>query len=668
MFDGLSYPPLIAIPLCPLAGAILTAFLGPRYLKKHSYLFCIAGVVGACVLSLWLLAAVGGDPNHGKSEFVYTWVTTGSLAAPGQATISFQLQADSLTAIMLTAITFVGSWIAVYSIGYMHDDPGCPRFFAVFALFVFSMTGLVLADNFVVLYAFWEGVGLCSYLLIGFWFEKPSAAAAARKAFLVTRLGDVGLLLGILSLWYFSAGHTDFNSIFGWVNGYVPTVPSIDPTILTTICLLLLCGAVGKSAQFPLHVWLPDAMEGPTPVSALIHAATMVTAGVYLIARCTPLFVHAPDAQATVAVIGGITALLAALIALTQNDLKRVLAYSTISQLGYMFMALGSATVAHDGEIDLVGFAVIAAIFHLFTHAFFKALLFLSAGSVMHSMGGVIDMRRFSGLRKVLPTTHWTFLCGALALAAFPLFSGFWSKDEILSAVLAASGEGHSHRTLYLVVFASGVLTAGLTSFYTFRAYFLTFWGEVKIPHEAGHHAHESPKVMTIPLMVLAVGAVGLGFLNAEPFTSVFSDYLGHARYLSGGHEINVSKALVMSVSIAIGLAGIGLAYFMYQVQTALPAQLAKRFPALYQLSLNKFHFDELYYFFIVRPILVLAEVSRVGDLYLLDKLVDIVGSTPVGIGRLFRPIQNGLVQFYALAMALGVTGFLLALMWRYAW
>ena len=361
--------------------------------------------------------------------------------------------------------------------------------------------------------------------------------------------------------------------------------------------------------------------------------------------------------------------MLAALIALTQNDLKRVLAYSTISQLGYMFMALGSATVAHGNEVALVSFAVIAAIFHLFTHAFFKALLFLSAGSVMHSMGGVIDMRRFSGLRKVLPTTHWTFLCGALALAAFPLFSGFWSKDEILSAVLAASGEGHSHRTLYLVVFASGLLTAGLTSFYTFRAYFLTFWGEVKIPHEAGHHAHESPRVMTIPLMVLAVGAVGLGFLNAEPLTSAFSHYLEHAPYLSnGGKEIEVSKALVMSVSVAIGLAGIGLAYFMYRVQPALPGKLASSFPALYQLSLNKFHFDELYYFFIVRPILVLAEVSRVGDLYLLDKLVDIVGSAPVGIGRLFRPIQNGLVQFYALAMALGVTGFLLALMWRYAW
>jgi NADH-quinone oxidoreductase subunit L len=312
--------------------------------------------------------------------------------------------------------------------------------------------------------------------------------------------------------------------------------------------------------------------------------------------------------------------------------------------------------------------AVTAAIFHLFTHAFFKALLFLSAGSVMHAMGGVIDMRRIGGLRKLMPVTHMTFLCGALALSAFPLFSGFWSKDEILGATLAASGEGHPHRTLYLVVFASGVLTAGLTSFYTFRGYFLTFWGEEKIPHEAGHHAHESPKVMTIPLMILAIGAVGLGFVNAEPLTAWLSHFLGTVWFLQGGHEVEGSKVMVMGLSVTIGLIGIGAAYYMYRVNTAVPARLAARFPALYQLSLNKFHFDELYYFFLVRPLLIVAETCRIGDLYLLDKLIDVAGSAPIGLGRLFRPIQNGLIQFYALAMALGVTGFLLALMWRYAW
>jgi proton-translocating NADH-quinone oxidoreductase chain L len=660
MFDTFSYPPLMAIPLCPLIGVILTAILGPTLFRKHSYIFCIAGVVGACAFSLWLLATIEGPSPHKTEEFCYNWISTGDLWVPHNAQLPIKLQADPLTAIMLTAITFVGSLIAIYSIGYMHGDPGCPRFFAIFALFVFSMTGLVLADNYLLLYVFWEGVGLCSYLLIGFWFAKPSAAAAARKAFLVTRLGDVGLLLGILSIWYHCNGHLDFDTVFS-------IVPGLDPAILTGTCLLMLCGAIGKSAQFPLHVWLPDAMEGPTPVSALIHAATMVTAGVYLIARSTPLFVLAPDAQATVAVIGGFTALLAALIALTQNDLKRVLAYSTISQLGYMFMALGSATMA-GRDNALVGFAVAAAIFHLFTHTFFKALLFLSAGSVMHAMGGVIDMRRIGGLRKLMPYTHLTFLCGALALSAFPLFSGFWSKDEILGAAFAASGEGHPHRTLYLVVFASGVLTAGLTSFYTFRGYFLTFWGEEKIPHEAGHHAHESPKVMTIPLMVLAVGAVFLGFINAEPLTGWLTHFLAHVSFLSTRSELVIPKALVMGVSVLVGLVGIGLAYYMYRVNVAVPVRLAARFPALYQLSLNKFHFDELYYFFIVRPLLIVAEVCRVGDLYLLDKLVDVVGSAPVGLGRLFRPIQNGLLQFYALAMALGVTGFLLALMWRYAW
>src|SRR5262249_12110894 len=303
---------------------------------------------------------------------------------------------------------------------------------------------------------------------------------------------------------------------------------TMEPRVLIPACLLLFCGAVGKSAQFPLQVWLPDAMEGPTPVSALIHAATMVTAGVYMVARCTPLYARAPEAQVVVACIGGFTALLAALMALTQNDLKRVLAYSTISQLGYMFLALGSAVAAHpalrpNAAHALVTLGVVAAIFHLFTHAFFKALLFLSAGSVMHAMGNVIDMRRFGGLRYVLPTTHWTFLCGALALAGFPLLSGFWSKDEILAATFQASHlEANAFANFYTVLFIAGLITAGLTAFYTFRAYFMTFWGELRIPPEAGHHAHESPPVMTVPLMILAAGAVGVG-LAVEPLTHWFS-------------------------------------------------------------------------------------------------------------------------------------------------
>src|SRR5262249_20021305 len=425
----------------------------------------------------------------------------------GDVDVRFLLRADPLTALMLVMITFIGSLIAIFSIGYMHGDEGYPRFFGEISLFIFSMAGLVLADNFVLLYAFWEGVGLCSYLLIGFWFTRPSAADAARKAFLVTRLGDVGLLLGILLLWVLCGraspnGYSlDFDALFG-------NARRMDPSLLTAACLLLFCRAEGKSAQLPVRVWPPDAMEGPTPVSALIHAATMVTAGVYLVARCTPLFMLAPSAQIVVACIGGFTALLAALIALTQNDLKRVLAYSTISQLGYMFLALGSG-------------AVVAAIFHLYTHAFFKALLFLAAGSVMHAMGNVIDMRRFGGLRHLMKWTHATFLCGAAALAGVPLLSGFWSKEEILGGAL------HHHEAyhrIYVILFVIGLLTAGLTAFYTFRAYFLTFWGEERIPPEAGHHAHESPHVMTVPLVILAVGAVFAGIV-VEPFNHWLSHF-----------------------------------------------------------------------------------------------------------------------------------------------
>src|SRR5262249_32707573 len=409
---------------------------------------------------------------------------------------------------------FVATFIAIYSSGYMRDEHGHPhagfaRFFGVMSLFVFSMCGLVLANNFLLLVAFWEGVGLCSYLLVGYYYDRPSAAAAARKAFLLPRLGDIGFLLGIFLFWKVGGWNPDLTALFDHIQRHPP-----DPDTLTLACVLIFCGAVGKSAQFPLYVWLPDAMEGPSPVSALIHAATMVTAGVYLVARCAPLFARTPDAQAIVCWVGGITAILAAFLALGQYDLKRVLAYSTVSQLGYMFLALGTLGAVSPA------FAVTAAIFHLFTHAFFKALLFLSAGSVMHAMGDVIDMRRFGGLRKVLPVTHITFLCGALALAGVPLLSGVVSNDSILGAVVGA-GEWAG----YYVLFAVALATAGLTAFYTFRAYFLTFHGPTVIPPEAGEHAHESPPVMTVPLIVLAVGAVLAG-LVAETFTGWFSRFL----------------------------------------------------------------------------------------------------------------------------------------------
>ncbi len=405
----------------PLAAALLAwSTANNKPLQKYAHVPLLAACGLGAALSVLIFADVLSVRQYVSAP--RTWFEAGHLK------VHFTVTVDALSTTMLGMITFVATFIAMFSSGYMRGDKGYARFFAVMGLFVFCMCGLVLANNFLLLVAFWEGVGLCSYLLVGYYYEKPSASAAARKAFLVTRLGDVGFLLGIFMLWKMGGWHTDLNLLFDYLKTHRP-----DEGEITLACLLLFCGAVGKSAQFPLYVWLPDAMEGPTPVSALIHAATMVTAGVYLLARCAPLFAMSPTAQITVAWIGGITALLAAFIALAQTDLKRILAYSTVSQLGFMFLALGTC-----GTIDPV-FAVGAAMFHLFTHAFFKALLFLSAGSVMHAMGGVIDVRQFGGLRRIMPVTHLTFLCGAAALAGFPLLSGFWSKDLILESLTEAS-------------------------------------------------------------------------------------------------------------------------------------------------------------------------------------------------------------------------------------
>ena len=688
------------IPALPLAAAAVTAFLGPRLLRQYSHWPCILATGGACVVAVMTFLAVyhgmEASPEARPQEvsFYYEWIKVGIAGVDRGIDVSFALHADSLSAMMCVMVTFVGSLIAIYSVGYMHGDEGYARFFAEVSLFVFMMTTLVLADNFALLYLGWEGVGLCSYLLIGFWFTKPSAADAARKAFLVTRIGDMGLLLGILLLWSRYGHHLDYEHIFYHVRKAQETgVP--DNGLLTTACLLLMCGAVGKSAQFPLHVWLPDAMEGPTPVSALIHAATMVTAGVYLIARCTPLFIHAPDAQVTVATLGAITAILAAIIALTQHDLKRILAYSTLSQLGYMFLALGSG-VSSVSE-GFVTFAVLAAMFHLFTHAFFKALLFLSAGSVMHAMGNVIDMRRFSGLRRVLPYTHWTFLCGALALSGFPLLSGFWSKDEILDAVWTAGTHPGPYWIWYLILWLVGMVTAALTAFYTFRAYFLTFWGELRIPPEAashhghgqavahiesgphhhgptdigpethaphatGEHGYESPPVMTIPLMILAVFAVGVGFALGP--TRLFEHFVGRTPTLpeSEGEPLNL---VMMIVSSLIAVGGILVAWLMYVRQPDLPGRVANAAQGFYQLSLNKFHIDELYDSLLLKPLAGLTAFIRIFDLYVLDGIVDLTGYLLRWFGFRFRPVQNGLVQFYALAMVLGLTVFLIALVTR---
>jgi NADH-quinone oxidoreductase subunit L len=710
---------LILIPALPLAATLLTAALGKRVLRGRSHLPVVLALAISCAASVLLVFAVehgreqaardGAEKTVGYEKVfsLWTWADvkdaciisprpTSLRSVPGLGTshhsllpeekgsfhIAVALRADPLTAVMLVTVTFISLLVAVYSIGYMRGDPGYWRFFTYIGLFVFSMTMLVSVSNFVLLYVFWEAVGLCSYLLIGFWFERPAAAAAGLKAFLVNRVGDFGFALGVFLLWT-TYGTLDFHdtNVGGVLHAGIlgQTMlramlhgPSlyVGGGLATATCLLLMLGACGKSAQFPLHVWLPDAMEGPTPVSALIHAATMVTAGVYLVARCAPLFAASPDAQCVVAVVGGFTALLAALIALTQTDVKRILAYSTISQLGYMFLALGAGSLAGIG----------AAMFHLVTHAFFKALLFLGAGSVMHAMGGVIDLRRLGGLRGRLPTTHWTFLFGCLALAGIVPFAGFWSKDAILAAV-RQSAAAHPMTGLYHVLYLTAVATAGLTALYVFRAFFLTFYGQERIPEEAGCHAHEPPPSMTAPLTILAVGALVVGayfhwtgdftgphgFLAQTPSLACrgmaerATATTAAATAVSGTVTETASEGgfhwSVAADSTLSALAGVLLAAVLYLGSRRRVEFLTRVMAALglYELSHGKFFFDPIYRVLIVRPLEGLARLCAWIDRRVIDGLVNLVGALPAAVGSMLRPMQGGLVPFYALAMILGL-------------
>lgn len=696
MFDSIDTL-LVLIPALPLAAFLLLAFFG-RTFGTRSHWPVVLSLAGSFLLSVPLLlrveseatATAGNEKSIGYEHVVTMWTwadvhdaytprpsASTSSVMPGHADFSIQiaLRADPLTEFMLCMVTFISTLVAIYASGYMHGDPGYPRFFAYIALFVFSMTMLVSVSNFVLLYVFWEAVGLCSYLLVGFWYEKPSAAAAGKKAFMINRVGDFGFALGLFLIWttYGTLNFHDHDVLLGDVQTTVAGVlgqqrlahPETFATggVATAICLLLMAGACGKSAQFPLHVWLPDAMEGPTPVSALIHAATMVTAGVYMVARCTPLFMAsagsawftiggAPvDAQMVVAVIGGFTAILAGTIAITQNDLKRVLAYSTISQLGYMFLSLGTGS--------LVG--IVAGMFHLLTHAFFKALLFLGSGSVMHAMGGVIDMRRIGGLRRLMPVTCGTFLIGCLALAGLFPFSGFWSKDAILDAVREKSheAEGLIHN-VYGGLYWIGVFTAGLTAFYTFRAFFLTFFGEERIPHEAGHHAHESPRVMTVPLMVLAIFAAVIGGYYA--MTHGIFNFLRQTPSLAYQTiaQTAAEPKLDLGVSVlstAVVAVGIGLAAYFYLGDPAQIKWLARLFfvRPFYALSYGKFFIDQIYGVLFVWPLRAIAAISYWFDRYVIDALVDLIGTIPAAFGSRLRLMQNGMVQFYAFAMMTGL-------------
>lgn len=667
---------LILIPALPLTAAVVTAALGRSLLRGRSHWPTVAALVLSFAASIGLLFQVqkqveqAGDHYRPTAVTLWTWGSVDAAMPRGGASgnspvgstafrIDVALQADPLTAIMLAVVTCVSALVAIYSIGYMHDDRGYWRFFSYVSLFVFSMTLLVLASNFVLLYAGWELVGLCSYLLIGFWYEKPVAAAAGKKAFLVTRIGDAGFAAGVFLIWI-AFGSLDFDRVFSAAGAMT------GDWRMTTICLLLLLGACGKSAQFPLHVWLPDAMEGPTPVSALIHAATMVTAGVYMIARCSPLFATSADAQCVVAAIGGITALLGGLIAVSQTDLKRILAYSTISHLGYMFVALGVGTVA----------GVTAAMFHLVTHAFFKALLFLGAGSVMHAAGGVIDIRQLGGLRRRLPITYGTFLVGCLSIAGVAPLAGFWSKDAILLSLSskATGAEGG----LYGLLLASTLVGVLLIDFYMFRPFFLVFYGPERLPKEAEGHGHESPGSMTGPLVILAFAAIFAGvylewnegfarFLGATPSLQRLETAAAAAGEHIRADSVDESgqRWRMGLVSTAITLFGIVAAAVVYLGSAKKAARLAAfmNIFGLYSLSHGKFFVDELYSLLIVRPLLAVARVAAWFDRSAIDRLVDSCGRLPSMLGAVLRPVQNGALPLYALVMALGLLAILGALL-----
>ncbi len=630
----------ILIPGLPLAAFVINGLFG-RALKTRAAWVSIGAVVLSCVLSLVTLAQVlSGSRFCGN---VYQWIGAGNF----QVAIGFKI--DPLSAAMIVMVTFVASLIHIYSIGYMHGDRGFARFFAYLSLFTFSMLTLVLANNFLLLYLGWEAVGLCSYLLIGFWYEKKSAADAGKKAFVVNRIGDFGFGLGVMLI-FVTFGTLDYHAVFSGVPqilGQTLTIPlgvtTVQASLVTVICLLLFVGAIGKSAQFPLHVWLPDAMEGPTPVSALIHAATMVTAGVYMVARANPLFAQSETALMVVGIVGGFTAFFAATIALAQNDIKRVLAYSTVSQLGYMFLALG------------IG-AWTAAIFHLLTHAFFKALLFLGSGAVIHSMSGEQDMRKMGALRKKIPWTYGTFLVATLAITGIPPFSGFFSKDEIL-------WKAFSHGTAFgMVLYVLGASAALLTAFYMFRLIFLTFHGESRVEPEAARHLHESPWNMVGPLVVLALFSAIAGFAGVPEVWGggnwihhflgpVFGPAAGEAVHASAGLE-----QLMAGVSVLIAVAGILLAWWMYIVSPTLPDKLTSLFGGLYRAILHKWYFDEIYDALIVNPCkrfgTFLWEIFDVG---LIDGIVNGTAALAHFCGERIRRLQTGQVENYALFMVLGI-------------
>jgi len=636
------------IPLLPMLGFLFTAAVGRR-LGKRAHIVPVGLVIVSWLAAMVVVyaALTGQAPfgEHGHGVTLWRWIPAGADASTG-FNVDVGLLVDNLTACLLIVVTTIGMLVHVYSIGYMAHDPGYWRFFAYLNLFMFSMLLLVMADNWLVVFVAWELVGLCSYLLIGFWYRKRSAALAAKKAFLVNRVGDVGFALGIMAI-FVSLGTLDMRETF-------TRIGELPAATITLIALLLFCGAVGKSAQFPLHVWLPDAMEGPTPVSALIHAATMVNAGVYLVARANLIFSHAPEAMVVVAAIGIFTAILAASIAFTQTDIKRVLAYSTLSQLGYMFAALG------------VG-AYVAAIFHLMTHGFFKGLLFLGSGSVIHAVHEEQDMRQMGGLSTKIRWTYATMLVGSLEIAGIPPLAGFFSKDEIL---------GEAFKFGMYWVWIIGVIVAIMTAFYMFRLMGMTFWGSFRGPKAIWDKIHESPAVMVVPLVVLAVASALLGmFLGLplgdstiahwlEPVFFESEELLGHT---GAEYQLFGIDGVLILVSVTVAVLGMVAAWWLFgirwlvfrrnpqpeRVNAVAEANAVTRF--LYRASLNKWWFDDL------NHLLFIVIGGRVGaacwwfDRVVIDGTVNGIGGAVSGAGRALRQVQTGRVQNYALGIALGL-------------
>ena len=587
----------------------------------------------------WIMLVDVGFMHHDVRIALFPWINSGDLQ------VSWALRVDTLTAVMLVVVTTVSSLVHLYSIGYMDEDPYRPRFFGYLSLFTFAMLMLVTADNLVQLFFGWEGVGLASYLLIGFWYQKPSANAAAIKAFVVNRVGDFGFALGIFAI-FMLTNSTDFEVIFGAAPGLAGK--TIDffgwhADAMTLTCLLLFMGAMGKSAQFLLHTWLPDAMEGPTPVSALIHAATMVTAGVFMVARLSPLFELSPTAQGVVMFFGATTAFFAATIGLVQNDIKRIVAYSTCSQLGYMFVAMGAGAYS-------------VGMFHLFTHAFFKALLFLGSGSVIYAMHHEQDIRNMGGLWRKIPYTFVVMCVGTLALTGFPLFAGYFSKDAIIESAYA------SHNPVGTYAYVLTVVAAGLTSFYSWRLIFKTFFGE---PHDQEHYeaAHESPFWMLIPIGVLAAGSIFSGF----PFKELFTSPHGVEEFFRESVKMNPHILEDMEhmphilgwLPFVMMLLGLGVSYLFYIRRPYLPEQLAAQQPMLYEFLLNKWYFDELYDLIFVRPAKWIGRTLwKVGDGYLIDGFgPDGVSARVLDVTRNVVKIQTGYLYHYAFAMLIGVAG-----------